>query len=86
MARKLAQGLTSVAGARLLHPVDANEIFIALPEPTVSALEMQGFHFYRWPLDIAESGITVRLVTSYGTPSADVDALVAAAASITSGG
>ena len=86
MARKLARGLESVAGARLLHPVDANEIFIALPEPTASALEMQGFHFYRWPLDIAESGITIRLVTSYATPSTDVDAFIAAAASITSSG
>jgi hypothetical protein len=46
---------------------------------------MQGFHFYHWPLDIAESGITIRLVTSHATPGADVDALIAAAASITSG-
>ncbi len=79
MATKLAQGLKTVAGARLLQPVDANEIFVALPEATVSALEMQGFKFYRWPLHIAESGITIRLVTSHATPSADVDAFIAAA-------
>jgi len=82
MATKLARGLEAVAGAQLLHPVEANEIFVALPEATVSGLEMQGFNFYRWPLQIAESGITIRLVTSHATPSADVDALIAAAASI----
>jgi threonine aldolase len=86
MAKKLAQGLESVPGARLLHPVDANEIFVELPERMVSALEKHGFQFYRWPLDIAESGITLRLVTSYATPAADVDALIAAAVSIASGG
>ena len=82
MATKLARGFEAVAGAQLLHPVEANEIFVALPEATVSGLEMQGFNFYRWPLHIAESGITIRLVTSHATPSADVDALITAAASI----
>ena len=82
MATRLARGLEAVAGAQLLHPVDANEIFVALPETTVNGLKMQGFSFYRWPLHIAESGITIRLVTSHATQSADVDALIAAAASI----
>jgi threonine aldolase len=82
MATKLAQGLKTVPGARLLQPVDANEIFVALSEATVSGLETQGFKFYRWPLHTAESGITIRLVTCYATPSADVDAFIAAAASI----
>jgi threonine aldolase len=82
MAARLAQGLRTVPGARLLHPVAANEIFIALPEATVSGLETQGFKFYRWPLHIADSGVTIRLVTCYATSSADVDAFIAAAASI----
>jgi threonine aldolase len=82
MATRLAQGLKTVPGARLLHPVDANEIFVALPEATASGLETQGFKFYRWPLHIADSGITIRLVTCYATSSADVDAFIAAAASI----
>jgi len=86
LAKKLAQGLESVSGARLLQPVDANEIFVELPERMVSALERHGFQFYRWPLDIAESGITLRLVTSYATPAEEVDALIAAAVSIASGG
>jgi threonine aldolase len=86
MATRMAQGLKAVPGARLLHPVDANELFVVLPEQTVSALEMQGFNFYRWPLHAAESGVTIRLVTSYATPSADVDEFLAAAASTKSKG
>jgi threonine aldolase len=79
MAAKMAQGLKTVAGARLLHPVQANELFVVLPEETATALETQGFKFYRWPLHADESGVTVRLVTCYATPSADVDDFIAAA-------
>ncbi len=79
MAAALARGLATVPGAQLLQPVDANEIFIALPAPIVEALELEGFGFYRWPLCAAPEGIAIRLVASYATQSADVDALVAAA-------
>jgi threonine aldolase len=82
MAARMAQGLEAVAGARLLHPVQANELFVVLPEETARALEMQGFHFYRWPLHADQSGVTVRLVTSFATPSEDVDEFITAAASI----
>jgi threonine aldolase len=82
MAMRMAEGLKRVAGAKLLHPVQANELFLALPEESVSNLEMQGFHFYRWPLHAAESGVTIRLVTCFATTSADVDEFIAAAASI----
>jgi threonine aldolase len=80
MAAALAAGLKAVAGARILHPVEANEIFIALPEKTVAALEAAQFKFYRWPLHVGGSGVAIRLVTSYATAQADVDELVAAAA------
>jgi threonine aldolase len=80
MAMRMAQGLETVPGAKLLHPVQANELFVALPEDTVNKLEMQGFYFYRWPLHTAESGVTVRLVTCFATSSADVDEFIAAAA------
>jgi threonine aldolase len=82
MASRLAEGLKSVAGAKLLHPVEANELFLALPEETVRNLESQGFYFYRWPLRGAESGVTIRLVTCFATSSADVDEFIAAAAAI----
>jgi threonine aldolase len=82
MAAKMAQGLKTVAGARLLHPVQANELFVVIPAETATALETQGFKFYRWPLHADEPGVTIRLVTSYATPSADVDEFITAAASI----
>lgn len=79
MAATMAQGLQGVTGARLLHPVDANEIFVALPEKRIAALEQAGFAFYRWPLCAPENGVAIRLVTSYATQSADVEAFIAAA-------
>jgi threonine aldolase len=82
MAARMAQGLRTVPGAKLLQPVEANELFVTLPEPTVRSLESQGFYFYRWPLRAAESGVTIRLVTCFATLSADVDEFIAAAASI----
>jgi len=82
MAMRMAEGLKAVPRAKLLHPVDANEVFVLLPEQTVKSLETQGFDFYRWPLHAAESGVTIRLVTCFATSSADVDEFLAAAASI----
>jgi threonine aldolase len=82
MAMRMAEGLKAVPRAKLLHHVDANEVFVVLPEHTVKSLETQGFDFYRWPLQAAESGVTIRLVTCFATSSADVDEFLAAAASI----
>lgn len=80
MAAEMARGIKTVSGVRLLQSVDANELFVELPESAVSSLEMQGFKFYRWPLHLGESGVTIRLVTSYATPEADVKEFIAAAA------
>jgi threonine aldolase len=82
MAVRLAQGLKRIAGATLLHPVEANELFVVLPEQTVKSLEMQGFDFYRWTVHAPASGVTVRLVTCFATRSADVDEFIAAASAI----
>jgi threonine aldolase len=79
MARRLSQGLERVAGAKLLHPVDANEVFATLPEAIVAALQREGFGFYRWPWCAPENGVAIRLVTSYATRGEDVDAFIAAA-------
>jgi threonine aldolase len=78
MASALAKGLKTIAGASLLQSVDANEVFVALPEATVAALERQGFAFYRWPL-AAPGAVAIRLVTSYATPQSQVDEFLAAA-------
>jgi threonine aldolase len=79
MASALAKGLRTVAGATVLQSVDANEVFVAMPEVTVAALERQGFGFYRWPLCGDSHGAAIRLVTSYATPRAHVEEFLAAA-------
>jgi threonine aldolase len=82
MAARLGQGLATLPGVKLLQPVQANEVFVELAEPVVAALETQ-FKFYRWPLHVSDRGAAIRLVTSYATPAADVDAFVAAARRLT---
>jgi threonine aldolase len=79
MAARLAAGLP--AGS-LVAPVQANELFVALPEPAIQSLAAQGFGFYRWA---APAGITlpvIRLVTAWCTTPADVDTLRAAIAAL----
>ncbi len=78
MAAALAAGVRAAPGARLLQPVEANELFVALPEATVAALERDGFLFYRWPHEGLGGDVAIRLVTSYATRPADVEALLAA--------
>lgn len=73
MAAKLAQGIAGVAGVKLCHPVEANEIFLELPEATIAALLAQGFQFYRWE---NETGSTIRLVTAFNTQETDIMAFV----------
>ena len=78
-AAALAAGLRAIPGAQLLQPVEANEVFVVLPEKLVAALETAGFGFYRWPAGRPVDGVAIRLVCSYATARADVDAFVAAA-------
>ena len=76
MAARLAEGLAGIAGARLIYPVEANEIFIELPPAVIDGLDADGFRFYRWD---GPAGATVRLVTGFDTLAEDVAALIAAA-------
>ncbi|SNS39737.1 MULTISPECIES: low specificity L-threonine aldolase [unclassified Azospirillum] len=74
MAARLAQGLAALPGVTLAHPVEANEIFAALPEAMITHLQTHGAGFYRW------DGQVVRLVTAWNTPAADVEHFLALAA------
>lgn len=67
-----AQELAAAANDRLLHPVEANELFVRLSEAERGALRDQGFSFYDWDADAA------RLVTGWNSPEADVAALARA--------
>lgn len=74
MAARLAQGLAALPGVTLAHPVEANEIFAALPEAMITHLQAHGAGFYRW------DGQVVRLVTAWNTPADDVEHFLALAA------
>jgi threonine aldolase len=79
MAARLAAGLDVLPGLRLVQPVQANELFVAMPDRVIDALLAEGFEFYRWPVPANLSLPVIRLVTSFCTTAADVEAFVAAA-------
>ena len=72
-ARRLAAGLEHIPGADLIHPVDANEVFVTLPEPVVAGLERDGARFHRWDSDGAP---ILRLVTAFDTRDDEVERLL----------
>jgi threonine aldolase len=76
MAKRLSEGLKSVPGAKLAHPVEANEIFVDLPETAIRGLNADGFQFYRW---LGEDKTLLRLVTAHDTKEADVAGFIASA-------
>ena len=78
LARRLAEGLQSVEGAVLAHPVEANAVFVSLPDGLVRRLKDGGAQFYLWGPPAGGRSL-VRLVTSFATPEADVERLVALA-------
>lgn len=75
MAQKLVQGLVGLPGVKLCHQVEANEIFLELPETVVVSLLADGFVFYRWE---SEASSIVRLVTAFNTEYADIQAFIEA--------
>ena len=80
MAGMLADGLAEMPGARLMQAVQANELFVALPEPAIEALQAEGAVFYRW-IDVpGEAMPVIRLVTSFRTGVEEVRRFLALAA------
>jgi threonine aldolase len=79
MASRLAEGFRGMPGTEILYPVQANEVFVSLPEPVVLRLENDGFEFYRWPACRPSQGVAVRLVTSYVSTAEEVDGFLHAA-------
>ncbi|WP_374373221.1 low specificity L-threonine aldolase [Dongia sp.] len=75
-AARLVAGLQALPGVELLHPVQANEIFIRLPLAVVAGLRAAGFDFYDWP---GAAPGTIRLVTSFATRAEDVTGFIATA-------
>ena len=75
-ANAAAQEIAAACATRLLHPVEANEIFVTLTAPERAALRDQGFGFYDWGADAA------RLVTAWNSDPAHVAALARALAAL----
>jgi threonine aldolase len=71
----LAQKIGKAAGEQLMHPVEANEVFVALGQERKQALRQLGFEFYDW--NTAGSG-QARFVVSWDQREEDVLALCAA--------
>ncbi|WP_448190497.1 threonine aldolase family protein [Azospirillum sp. sgz301742] len=74
MADRLSAGLAALPGAEIAFPVEANEVFVRLPDTAVAALEAAGFRCHRW------DGSMLRLVTAFDTPGWAVDAFIKTAA------
>jgi threonine aldolase len=73
LAGVLAKELQTVSGVRLAATVQANEIFVIVPQRLSTALEAEGGKFHEWPFDgLADGEVCLRLVLSFATPEADV--------------
>ena len=80
MADRLAAGLTAL-GIRPVWPVEANEVFVVLPERADARLKSAGAIYYAWhPSAPVGDTRLVRLVTSFATTIEEVDLFLATAA------
>jgi threonine aldolase len=75
-ANAAAQTLAAAAPQRLLHPVEANEIFVSAAPHEAARLRDQGFDFYDWGPD------EIRFVTSWDHAGEPVERLAAAIAAL----
>jgi threonine aldolase len=78
-ARLLASRFEKEAGLPAAHPVDANAAFIPMPPPLYRALKQRGWVIYNFI-----GGNAVRLMCSWRTTEADIDALLVDVADIRS--
>ncbi|MBA4748336.1 MAG: low specificity L-threonine aldolase [Sphingopyxis sp.] len=71
-----AAALAAACGDRLLHPVEANELFVRLSADEAARLRAAGFDFYDWGAGAA------RLVVSWDQPAAALMPLADAIAAL----
>ena len=72
MARRLADGVSKIPGAKLMFPREANAVFVVLPPTVIRAMHERGWKFYTF---IGEGGC--RFMCSWDTTEADVTAFLA---------
>ena len=71
-ANAAAQRLAEAAPERLVHPVEANELFLRVDADEAARLTGQGFDFYDWGPGV------IRLVTSWDQQDEAIDRLASA--------
>jgi threonine aldolase len=69
-ARHLAGTISAISGVKLVHPTEANAVFVQLPEATIAALRDMGWVFYTF----IGSG-HCRFMCSWATTDADIASL-----------
>ena len=89
-AAELARGIAALPGAELVHPVEANAVFAALPRAVHRAALAAGARYHLWPAGQSLEGpgdevLSARLVCSWSTTAAEVAALVDAFAAAGAG-
>ena len=75
-ANARAATLAAAAGDRLVHPVEANELFLRTTPAEAAALRAHGFDFYDWAPG------EIRLVTAWDSDEGHVAALARAIAAL----
>ncbi|MEM8974253.1 MAG: beta-eliminating lyase-related protein, partial [Pseudomonadota bacterium] len=77
MALRLAEALTTKAGAEIMYPVEANAVFARIPENVQEAMRARGWSFYTFlpPLGC-------RLMCAWDTEEATIEAFTADLAEI----
>ncbi|MGB1027855.1 MAG: threonine aldolase family protein, partial [Rhodospirillaceae bacterium] len=76
MAALLARGVQARnhPAVEILHPVEANMVFLRLPEAVSASLSAAGHHFYPWEPDGPGA---IRLVCSHSTTAEGIEAFLA---------
>jgi threonine aldolase len=70
-ARRLSSELSELPGVKVIHPTQANAVFVQLPEEAHEALKAHGWRYYRF------IGGGARFMCSWKTTNELVDALLA---------
>jgi threonine aldolase len=81
-ARRLAAGIADLPGARILYPVEANEVFAAWPRGAHRRLEAAGARYFPWSFEDPagqtldgpdDAPVGARLVANWATEARDVE-------------